>query len=238
MLTYGEALTAIESGQVTSSNASEVLAAIKDNVATVLNEKRKVVARIAEMETNLQSIISVAGATGDDFESQIRDLKSKLNTQKTEFEAAKAAIATLTTEKDAIAAEKETLLKEKSGLERSGLLDKLAAKAGANPVVLAQLTKDLESEKLVLDGEEVKIDGKPLKEWLESDEMRKAFAPALFPNGMPGESPAEQPAGQPTYTPSFPSAPPTGAPAPNMDAIYAKATGRDRTKTDWITKRG
>lgn len=231
MLSYGEALTAIESNQVTIDNASEVLEAIKRNVKQVLDEKRKVVARIATIEDNLQSVMSIAGVNGESLEEQVKELQSKLKVSKSEYDKLKGDFEQLEKDKAAIAEEKTKLEAQQVSFQRNEHLEKLAIKAGVNKTVLASLLKDVELEKIAIAEDEIKIDGKPFKEWAESDAI-KPFAPALF-EGQTQVKNDQQP------TNRFPAAPPAkgGSDAIDTNAAYIRATGRDPSKTDWITKR-
>lgn len=229
MLTYGEALTAIESNTVTTDNAADVLAAIKNNVAQVLNEKRRVVARNAEIESNLQSILAVSGASGDDFQAQIADLNDKMRKLKADLESERSRSEKLEQEKTAIAAEKTQLEQKQASFQRSEQINTIAEKVGANKTVLTQLLKEVELDKLAIAEDKVTIDGKPFEEWAESETV-KPFAASLFEQGKPDQQ------NQQTRLPSSPPAKPTEQ-GEGLDRAYAIATGRDPSKLDWITQR-
>jgi hypothetical protein len=78
---YGAALSAIEASG--HADAPAIVAAIKGQVAQVLNEKRTAQGTASAVGTSAEAILSALGAAGDDLPSRFADAVGKFQALQT-----------------------------------------------------------------------------------------------------------------------------------------------------------
>lgn len=139
---------------------------------TVIGEKRTESTKRQSLETALVAVGKVLGIEGD-VDKMLAEVEPKVKAISTEAEQLRTEKASFTTR----ATEAEGKLQT---LERKSKLAEIATKAGANAAVLEKLLGD-KFDELKVDGDEVKLGDKPLKEAIASDEGLKPFENALFP---------------------------------------------------------
>lgn len=156
------------------ANKADLIAGIKKQVALVLDEKRQAVEKLNATETTIAAIVEGTRATGESVADKLKDAAAKIKILNDAAAERDKTIATLTSEKTALEAEK-TQLANKSTIQS------VATKLGASETVLATLVPD--ASKITVEGDAVKIDGKAWDEWLKSDTVAP-FVPALLPKGV------------------------------------------------------
>jgi hypothetical protein len=166
---YGAALTALSESDLAIKG--DVIAAIKAQVATVLEEKRVAVANRDELKAVIAAIGDASGAAGESEVERAKDAAAKIKALNDALAASAKQVDTLTTEKATLEAAQSALLTKTT-------LQDVAAKTGANPSVLAKLITDTSAVKI--DGDKVTIGDKEWADWIKSDDVAP-FAPALIP---------------------------------------------------------
>ncbi len=136
----------------------------------LIGENRKATAKAASLQQSLEAIASTLDLDTTDLDAattKAKTLAEQLSTAETR------------------ATEAETKLQ---GLERKATIAQAAAKAGAVAEVLERLLGDRVSD-LKIEGDDVKLDDKLLKEFIEGDDGLKPFLPALFPTATTPQTP-------------------------------------------------
>jgi hypothetical protein len=170
---YGAALSLISESDLEAKG--DLIAAIKQQVSTVLEEKRLAVARNEELKAVVAAISEVSGATGESEVERAKDATTKIK-------SLTDALASTTKQVEKLLSEKSTLEAAQSALLTKTTLQELAAKTGANLSVLAKLIVDTGA--VELEGDSVKIGGVQWDDWIKSTEVAP-FAPALIPAKPP-----------------------------------------------------
>lgn len=155
----------------------------------------------SDLRSQLSSALSTAS---DSLVAQESDSK------KTQADLA-AAQAALTAKDSEIATAKHEADQAKAAQAALAVREKLATvalatKGGINTTVLSKLLAPEDLAKLEVDGETVKLDGKPLAEYAKANSEWAPFTPALFPQPTNGTTEASTPA-----KPSEPALPSGGS---------------------------
>lgn len=167
---YGDALTALSESDLAIKG--DVIAAVKAQVATVLEEKRLAVANRDELKSVIAAIGDASGAAGESEVERAKDAAAKIKALNEALAASAEQVKTLTTTNATLEATQSALLTKST-------LQDVAAKTGANASVLAKLIADTSTVKI--DGDNVTIGDKAWADWIKSEDVAP-FAPALIPN--------------------------------------------------------
>ena len=190
---------------------------LTDKNFEVIGENRTATTKARALEQSLDAIASTLGIAGEDLESKLANAPEKVRSLSTQLsDSTSKASAAETRASDA-----ETKL---TGLERKATVAQAAAKAGVVAEVLERLLGDRVSD-LKIEGDDVKLDDKLLRDFVEADESLRAFIPALFPQTQEQTTQARLPGGTPN-----------GQTTPNAaDQAYERATGRSPdADTSWV----
>ena len=195
---YAAALKALKALDV--ENAAELASAIEGKVTALesksydlIGEKRTATQKTQAMQTALEAIAKAVGVEGD-IDAILENAESKVSglaSENAQLKTASVALETRATEAEG----------KVTGFERKDKIADIAKAAGASSAVLAKLFGDrLDDLKVEGEGDArtVKLGDKPLKEYVESDDSLKAFAPALFPSSEPTKSAPKLPSGGPS----------------------------------------
>lgn len=159
---YAEAIQALRDSGL--ENAGEIVTAITKE-ATELQKYKK---QREDLETLVDAALQGFGSESDSYEQRLKLLSGELQNTKEALEIEKTS--------------KGELEGKVKHLERFNLVQTAASKSGANLGVLEKLLSDSQDE-LKVDGDNVTIAGKPLKEYAEAN--WKDFIPALLPAKLP-----------------------------------------------------
>ena len=194
---YAAALAAIKALDV--ENAADLASAIEGKVTALesksydlIGEKRTATQKSQAMQVALEAIAKAVGVEGD-TDTILEATQSKVSglaSENAQLKTDKTALETRATEAEG----------KVTGFERKDKIADIAKAAGASSAVLATLFGDrLDDLKVEGEGDArtVKLGDKPLKEYVESDDNLKAFAPALFPNSEPTKPAPKLPSGGP-----------------------------------------
>ena len=190
---------------------------LTDKNFEVIGENRTATTKARALEQSLDAIASTLGISGEDLESKLANVPEKVRSLSTQLsDSTSKASAAETRASDA-----ETKL---TGLERKATVAQAAAKAGVVAEVLERLLGDRVSD-LKIEGDDVKLDDKLLRDFVEADESLRAFIPALFPQTQEQTTSARLPGGTPN-----------GQTTPNAaHQAYERATGRSTdADTSWV----
>ncbi|MEM6432249.1 MAG: hypothetical protein AAF773_00100 [Cyanobacteria bacterium P01_D01_bin.115] len=184
---YAAALKALKALDV--ENAADLVSAIEGKVTAletknfeIIGEKRTATQKTQAMQTALEAIAKAVGVEGE-IDAVLETTQSKVSglaSENAQLKTASVALETRATEAEG----------KVQGFERKDKVSDLASAAGANAAVLEKLLGDrLDDLKVEGEGDSrtVKLGDKSLKEYVESDDGLKAFAPALFPGEKTGE---------------------------------------------------
>ena len=139
--------------------AEEVAQALTDHVNGLKSDHEGQVNKLSKQIENLTSAIGVDSGTTEE----------RLN-------SASSKVKSLTTDLDALIAEKENLIKQLTQNQKQQLIRQAADTGKASAVVLERLISD---EEVKVEGSSVTVAGTPLKDWAETN--HPAFVSALFP---------------------------------------------------------
>lgn len=183
----------------------------------LIGENRKATTKARTLEDAVNAIATTLGLEAEDLESKLASAPEKVKSLSTQLSDANKKAGELETR--ATTAEGKV-----SSFERKATVQTAASKAGANAEVLERLLGDRVAE-LKVEGDDVKLGDKALKEAIEADEGLKLFMPALFPSSEAKATPPNLPSGTPDSS------------TPNAAAqAYERATGRgSKTDMSWVT---
>ena len=212
-----DALKKLDGGTELASTVETELERLTSKNYELIGENRKATSKATNLQQSIEAIAETLGTEGDDLESKLKGAAERVKTLSSQLSEANTNLAATETR----AGEAETKL---TGLERKATVAQAAAKAGVVAEVLERLLGDRVSD-LKIEGDDVKLDDKLLRDFVEADESLRAFIPALFPQTQEQTTQSRLPGGTPN-----------GQTTPNAaDQAYERATGRSPdADTSWV----
>ena len=212
-----DALKKLDGGTELASTVETELERLTSKNYELIGENRKATSKATNLQQSIEAIAETLGTEGDDLESKLKGAAERVKTLSSQLSEANTNLAATETR----AGEAETKL---TGLERKATVAQAAAKAGVVAEVLERLLGDRVSD-LKIEGDNVMLDDKLLRDFVEGDESLRAFIPALFPQTQEQTTQARLPGGTPN-----------GQTTPNAaDQAYERATGRSPdADTSWV----
>ena len=213
-----DALKKLDGGTELASTVETELERLTSKNYELIGENRKATSKATNLQQSIEAIAETLGTEGDDLESKLKGAAERVKTLSSQLSEANTNLAATETR----ASDAETKL---TGLERKAITQTASTKLGANADVLERLLGDRLKD-LKIEGDNVMLDDKPLRDFVEGDESLRAFIPALFPDQTQEK----------TTQARLPGGTPNGQTTPNAaDQAYVRATGRSPdADTSWV----